>query len=262
MYDSNGYRDFVISNTPDLGRLNVRHLASICASRHRRSELMSAWDALGHGKAVLKSDLEMDAYLDSYGFCHFVKLAIGLDMVDWDHLKGGVEIYDWGCGQGLGAMVAVDFLQHHGMVGKIGRVVLIDIGEPALHRAVTNLDLKLGGRAEVQGICCDLRSGSCPELAQRREFRRHEASCLHVFSNVLDLSGIDIPGIANFISRGGKGPQAVACVGPINHGWPQMLRLGMMLAPRDRLRQRQEKCLGTFANGKPFTGAAVTFSMQ
>lgn len=34
----------------------------------------------------------------------------------YSDLAGGIEIYDWGCGQGIGTMAVVEKLRQHGML--------------------------------------------------------------------------------------------------------------------------------------------------
>ena len=58
---------------------------------------------LEHGTAVLETEEQCCAYMAAYGPMHRHKLQRALDENEFPYraLSNGVEIYDWGCGQGI-----------------------------------------------------------------------------------------------------------------------------------------------------------------
>ena len=67
------------------------------------------WDLTNHGRKVLNSELELDAYLAAYGEMHFIKCRAALQNFpctsrDDEIQKHNYEIFDWGCGQGIATL--------------------------------------------------------------------------------------------------------------------------------------------------------------
>lgn len=64
------------------------------------------WIATDHGRAILQTEQQLDAYLAAYGEMHVVKCRAALQNFpctepDSDILQHNYEIFDWGCGQGI-----------------------------------------------------------------------------------------------------------------------------------------------------------------
>ena len=68
---------------------------------------------LNHGKAILETEDQCNAYLAAYGPMHRHKLMRALEdpKFPYSALSNGVEIYDWGCGQGIGTMAVIEKLR-------------------------------------------------------------------------------------------------------------------------------------------------------
>lgn len=65
---------------------------------------------LSHGKALLRSRDQMNAYLHYYGQMHREKLVRAFKHIPSDFLKSPISVIDWGCGQGLASMVLNDYI--------------------------------------------------------------------------------------------------------------------------------------------------------
>jgi hypothetical protein len=57
----------------------------------------------------------------------------------YSDLTGGIEIYDWGCGQGIGTMAVIEKLRQHNMLRKLCKVVLEEPSNVARDRAVIHV---------------------------------------------------------------------------------------------------------------------------
>ena len=68
--------------------------------------------SLEHGTALLESDSLCDAYLAAYGTMHIYKLLRAFDpnAFHYEFLNEDFELFDWGCGQGLGAATFIECL--------------------------------------------------------------------------------------------------------------------------------------------------------
>lgn len=96
---------------------------------------------LEHGTAVLKTEEQCCAYMSAYGPMHCHKLMRALDEKEFPYsdLTGGIEIYDWGCGQGIGTMAVIEKLRQHNMLRKLCKVVLEEPSNVARDRAVIHV---------------------------------------------------------------------------------------------------------------------------
>ena len=88
---------------------------------------------LEHGTAVLETEEQCCAYMSAYGPMHRHKLMRALDET------GGIDIYDWGCGQGIGTMAVIEKLRQHNMLRKLCKVVLEEPSNVARDRAVIHV---------------------------------------------------------------------------------------------------------------------------
>ena len=81
---------------------------------------------LEHGTAVLETEEQCSAYMAAYGPMHRHKLIRALDENEFPYknLNNGVEIYDWGCGQGIGTVAIIEKLRQFGWLSKLKKVLL------------------------------------------------------------------------------------------------------------------------------------------
>ena len=101
---------------------------------------------LNRGTAVLETEEQCCAYMSAYGPMHHHKLMRALDEKEFPYsdLTDGVEIYDWGCGQGIGTMAVIEKLRQHNMLGKLRKVVLEEPSDVARDRAILHVKKSIG----------------------------------------------------------------------------------------------------------------------
>jgi ATP-dependent DNA helicase RecQ len=81
---------------------------------------------LERGTAVLETEEQCCAYMAAYGPMHRHKLLRALNENEFPYktLNNGVEIYDWGCGQGIGTVAIIEKLRQYGWLSKLKKVTL------------------------------------------------------------------------------------------------------------------------------------------
>ena len=73
---------------------------------------------------------------------HVHKLRRALDDREFPfhYLRDGFEIYDWGCGQGLGTIVLVECLREKGLLNHLKRVYLEEPSDMARSKALLHVN--------------------------------------------------------------------------------------------------------------------------
>ena len=95
------------------------------------------WLLTDHGKKVLQSDDELNAYIAAYGEMHIVKCRAALQSFPYKELdRQQYEIFDWGCGQGLATLTFIEMLKERNLLSGLKRISLIEPSLPALSRAI------------------------------------------------------------------------------------------------------------------------------
>lgn len=182
-----------------------------------------AWDyrdnfgrTLEHGTAVLKTEEQCCAYMSAYGPMHRHKLMRALDENEFPYsdLAGGIEIYDWGCGQGIGTMAVVEKLRQHGMLKKLRKVVLEEPSDVARDRAVIHVKKALeDNNADVVAVSKYLPSDNGDNSNSITSISVEQPTAIHIFSNILDIEAVSLKGVSKMITSSGQN-HIVLCIGP------------------------------------------------
>lgn len=184
-----------------------------------------AWDyrdnfgrTLEHGTAVLKTEEQCCAYMSAYGPMHRHKLMRALDENEFPYsdLASGIEIYDWGCGQGIGTMAVVEKLRQHGMLRKLCKVVLEEPSDVARDRAVIHVKKALeDNNADVIAVSKYLPSDNGDNSNSITSISVEQPTAIHIFSNILDIEAVSLKGVSKMITSSGQN-HIVLCIGPAN----------------------------------------------
>lgn len=211
---------------------------------------------LNHGKDLLQSEEALDCYMGAYGEMHYSKCKAVLQNLPFPpkgKVDGGlsVEIVDWGCGQGIGAVSVIDFLKERDLTQWLKRVTLIEPSDKALNRAVENVNQATSQRVRVVPINAYL-----PANGDEREIcgiSYETPFVIHVFSNILDVDGIDLRKIAISMSIPGH-THYVCCVGPLNANAFRMDRFASIFQCGNEFSSISSKNYGvTSDTNHPFT---------
>lgn len=135
---------------------NIIHTAETDIPQRFRSMPWAYSDAEGrtleHGTAILETEELCSAYLAAYGRMHRKKLYFALDGAKekgnfpYQELRNGIELFDWGCGQGIGSMAVIENLRKEGLLSCLKKITLEEPSEVARARAVQHVKHALGTR--------------------------------------------------------------------------------------------------------------------
>ena len=173
---------------------------------------------LEHGTAVLETEEQCSAYMSAYGLMHYNKLKRALDENEFPYsdLAGGIEIYDWGCGQGIGTMAVIEKFRQHGMLGKLRKVVLEEPSDVARDRAVIHVKKALeDNNADVIAVSKYLPSDNGDNSNSITSISVEQPTAIHIFSNILDIEAVSLKGVSKMITSSGQN-HIVLCIGPAN----------------------------------------------
>lgn len=185
-----------------------------CSWAYRDSEGRT----LERGTAVLETEEQCCAYMAAYGPMHRHKLIRALDENEFPYknLSNGVEIYDWGCGQGIGTVAIIEKLRQFGWLSKLKKVTLEEPSNVARQRAILHVRQALGGHnIEITDVPYYLPSDYGDNSNSITEIDVHEPCAIHIFSNILDIEAVSLKGVSKMITS--SGAQHIAlCIGPAN----------------------------------------------
>ena len=173
---------------------------------------------LEHGTAVLETEEQCCAYMSAYGPMHRHKLMRALDEKEFPYsdLNDGIEIFDWGCGQGIGTMAVIEKLRQHNMLGKLRKVVLEEPSDIARDRAVLHVKKALEGNyADVIAVSKYLPSDNGDNSNCITSINVEQPTAIHIFSNIVDIEAVSLKGVSKMITSSGQ-KHIVLCIGPAN----------------------------------------------
>lgn len=173
------------------------------------------YPGLNHGTAVLTTGEQCCAYIAAYGSMHQSKINEVLNNIKVNDFRNNdIQIIDWGCGQGLATVCLFDFFNKQNIpLELIKRVVLIEPSEMTLQRAILHVSAYIGSDnekiASIKKFLDDVNSD---------EITSEHPITIHLFSNILDISSIDLLRLSNVIKDNLRGQHYFFCWGPLNYG--------------------------------------------
>ncbi|MCR4665328.1 MAG: DEAD/DEAH box helicase, partial [Paludibacteraceae bacterium] len=173
---------------------------------------------LEHGTAVLETEEQCCAYMAAYGQMHYRKSVRALDEKEfpYDELSNGFEIYDWGCGQGIGTIAVIERLRQHNLLTKLKKITLEEPSIVARQRAVLHIRQALGNQsAEIIDLPYYLPSDDRDNSNAITDIDVQEPCAIHIFSNILDIETVSLKGVSKLITSSGN-RHIVLCIGPAN----------------------------------------------
>lgn len=170
---------------------------------------------LNRGTAILETDEQCLAYLAAYGKMHAHKLQRALDdeKFPFHYLKEGFEVYDWGCGQGLGTIAIVECLRGKGLLNHLKRVYLEEPSDMARSKALIHVNQTLN-ETKVEIIENSKFLPSDKDGDNAITSIDVKAQCaIHIFSNILDIEEVSLKKTSQLVASSGT-RHIVLCVGP------------------------------------------------
>lgn len=156
------------------------------------------WIATDHGRAVLQTEQQLDAYLAAYGEMHVTKCRAALQNFPCTEPDSYInqhnyEIFDWGCGQGIATLTLLEFLHERGLLGRLNAITLIEPSFIALNRAKEWVTQNAGPGVTVKTVN--------KLIPNDRNATLEEVSCdarvsINLFSNILDIQSLSLAWLA------------------------------------------------------------------
>lgn len=207
-------------------------------------EWRGAWRNAQHGVTVLEDEGALNSYLVAYGEMHRAKLLkLMPSIVSVSELsEKGVSVVDWGCGQGVATSVLLDYLAGRVCVRCIR---LLEVSNRARNRAahIARAYCRCS-RTDVKAVQWTIgKSLSCRDFGLP-----NDVPIVHLFSNILDVDGLDLENIATVLNESrefGKG--YVIAVGPRKSGCEKIEMLRRLLDAPPPVLEVNDSSLG-FAN--------------
>ncbi len=175
-----------IQNLQEDVRLTVEHITEAARTLLPPQFAAKPWLAMqDRGRELLVEEQSLNAYFAAYAHWHKSKLCQAFRKIPIDFFQRKFNVVDWGCGQGMGALSLYDFLEEKKLHENISELILIDPSANAVGRAAlfTSKRYKNTKISYISKFFHDIKN---VELCFDNEL-----PCLHLFSNILDVYGIN-----------------------------------------------------------------------
>lgn len=211
----------------EISNLTIEDIIRLSVNYVPRSFKQNPWayPGINHGTAVLETEEQCNAYMAAYGPMHYKKLMRALAEYDderkkkefpYEDLNNGIEIFDWGCGQGIGTMAVIEKLRQHNLLTKLKKITLEEPSEVARQRAVLHVRQALGIHSvKIIDLPYYLPSDYGDNSNSIKEIDVKEPCAIHIFSNILDIEAVSLKGVSKMITSSGNQHIAL-CIGPAN----------------------------------------------
>lgn len=174
-----------------------------------KSSLNKLYEDLKRRTGIIDDDAHLNMYLKSFGKMHKAKIDAAFESLPniLEIFDKEIEIYDWGCGQGLASICLLDYLQTKKIGYKIKTINLIDPSVPATKRAEEVLpcfdeSIKIN---TINKVFDDLAEEDFPISSTKK---------MHLFSNILDIDTFDLAQFTHLFQHLFRGSNTFICVGP------------------------------------------------
>ena len=162
-------------------------------------------------------------YIACYGGHHYHKLREAFSATSFANLSNErVQIIDWGCGQAVATCVLLDYLLEKNISLDITCVTLIEPSQHALDEGVNYVEAILCGVLNVRHFV-KMINASVDNLTDEQVATYPSDVKIHLFSNILDVAGIDLPKLVTRISRCSPGKNHFICSSPSGPGSQRLM---------------------------------------
>lgn len=190
--------------------MDILHLVEQCYNKLPSELRKEPWKVTEHGRKLLQTEDELNAYIAAYGEMHVVKCKAAFQNFPFDDLKrSSFEIFDWGCGQGIASITLINMLEERKLLSYLKCIYLIEPSIHALRRATSWIQQYHSGIKVIpinkyipQDINSSMDDVNCSSLFS-----------VNIFSNILDIRTLNLAWLANKTSS--LAPiNYIACIGP------------------------------------------------
>ena len=209
MIESDTNYSFLIGSMPHLTCASVRALSDRFITDLAEADRDHLFAELKRDGNQLTTEPRLCAYTYAFGAVREARLRRAFSHLSNIFAQRDVELIDYGCGVGLGALVYHDLLLERGLpLTSVRRITLIDPTPRCLERAALHARVCFPG-AELRTIC-----KYTDELQVTDTTSDAKLHTLHIFSQIADMEVPSIAHLADTICAGLRGPNYFACVTP------------------------------------------------
>lgn len=202
----------------DLRELTMSDIIHICRELLPHQYRKRPWDIVNHGTDLLSTEDQLNAYIAAYGEMHWTKCRVAFQNFSFDdNLTSSIEVVDWGCGQGIASISLIEMLRERDKLNLLGKVTLVEPSEAALNRAYINVDKATNHRISILPLSKYLPCNSNNPYDSIEGISYEYPIVIHLFSNILDISNIDLSKLACIVATPGR-RHYIMCMGPKNTG--------------------------------------------
>lgn len=191
---------------------SLNSIERICRSLLPPELVHCPWSITGkgghEGDIIYSDEVQLNAYMAAYIQWHKGKLFHTFDNLPKWALNGEISIIDWGCGQGMASLCLYEYAQKHNLKIKVNEIVLIEPSSVALERArfiLSQIDTKV----RISAINSKLEYVTEENI---KLFKDNKV--FHIFSNVLDIQGINLKHLSQILFTNSSVDNYVLCVSP------------------------------------------------
>lgn len=169
---------------------------------------------VNHGVSILRTDDGLNCYMAGYGESHAAKAFKAIMSLPAQSFAEPFEVFDWGCGQGVGSICLIQYLKQRNQIGNLKQITLVEPSSAAISRAELNIraclpDIKIVKINKGLPASCELPFECVDKISVN--YNR----VIHLFSNILDIDTINLKALAEVITSEGY-EHVVTCFGPAN----------------------------------------------
>lgn len=259
MIESDTNYSFLIGSMPHLTCASVRALSDRFITDLPDADRDNLFAELKRDGNQLTSEPRLCAYTYAFGAVREARLRRAYSHLPKAFTQHEVELIDYGCGVGLGAMVYHDLLRERGLpITSVKRITLIDPTPRCLERAALHARACFPG-AELRTICKYI-----DELQDEDVASDPELHTLHILSQISDIGISSVAHLADTIRTGLRGCNYFACVAPFCeralHGTPPAdLFVELMDVPESTVTE-ENLSARRFVPGQRWTAALRLFT--
>lgn len=165
------------------------------------------WCITNKGKSIYTGEHQLNAYLASYTDWHKGKLKKAFALLN-EPLPRQINIIDWACGQGFATLFILDYIRQNVLQCSIKEVILIEPSKAALERAVY-----LISKADPDIVVRPVKK-KINDVTENDLVFNHQAPIYQMFSNILDIGGIDHKHLTQILYTNKRYSNTLICVSP------------------------------------------------
>ena len=261
MIESDTNYSFLIGSMPHLTCASVRALSDRFITDLAEADRDHLFAELKRDGNQLTTEPRLCAYTYAFGAVREARLRRAFSHLSNIFAQRDVELIDYGCGVGLGALVYHDLLLERGLpLTSVLRITLLDPTPRCLERAALHARVCFPG-AELRTICKYIDELQAEDVASDPELHT-----LHILSQISDISISSVAHLADTICAGLRGPNYFACVAPFCeralHGTPPADLFVELMDPDEGRVTVENLAARRFVRGQQWTASLRVFTKE